>query len=478
MSGGSAGKGFVTRVVQAAALAVLFAVLYGATRAVPIIQSNVGTIAAVGFLLLSGTLTSELVEVVGLPHLSGYLGAGILAGPHVLRLIDEHAVENLTSVNALALALIALEGGAHLRLSTLKEGVRSLAWATVVQSLVGMVAVGGVFVALRPFIPFASALTTTALIGTGLLWGTLAITRSPSATLGIMSQTRAKGPVMTGTLSFVMTSDVVVVVLLATAMVIARPMIDPAATFSLRGFSDLGHELLGSITLGTTLGLVLAAYIRVVGGQLTVVLLALGFGMSELINFLHFDSLLAFMVAGFVVQNLSKQGEKFIHAIEQTGSIVYVIFFGTAGAHLDLDLLRKLWPIAVALAGSRLVVTVLAGRVASRLADDPPVLRRYGWSGLVSQAGLALGVAAVIERSFPILGSGFRALAIAVVALNEMVGPVLFKLALDRSGESSREPMPSLPGVSLHGATAQAAAAAAAHLQVPSAATHERDAHS
>jgi Kef-type K+ transport system membrane component KefB len=194
--------------------------------------------------------------------------------------------------------------------------------------------------------------------------------------------------------------------------------------------------------------------------------------MSELLAFLHFDTLLAFMVAGFVVQNLSKQGEKFIAAIEQTGSIVYVIFFATAGAHLDLDLLRQLWPIAVALAGSRLLVTLVTGRVASRLAKDPPMVRRWAWAGLVSQAGLALGVAAVIERSFPILGSGFRALSIAVVALNEMVGPVLFKLALDRAGESSREPQLSLPAIEM------AARASKAHLQVDARASQDPAAHS
>jgi Kef-type K+ transport system membrane component KefB len=450
MSGGSdlaAPRGVVTRCIQATALGVLFAVLYGATRAVPTIQSRVGTIGAVGFLLLTGTLTSELVEVIGLPHLTGYLAAGIVAGPHVLRLIDEHSVEDLTSVNSLALALIALEGGAHLRIETLKKSVRSLAWAIVIQSLLVMAAMAVVFISLRAFVPFARSLTTGALIGTALLWGTLAITRSPSATLGIMSQTRARGPVMTGTLSFVMTSDVVVVVLLAAALVAARPLIEPTSSFSLHDFEALGHDVLGSVALGTTLGLFLTVYIRLVGAQLVLVFVALGFGMSELLSFLHFDTLLAFMVAGFVVQNLSRQGGKFILAIEQTGSIVYVIFFATAGAHLDLDLLRELWPIAVALAGSRMAFTWLAGRLASRLAHDSPIVRRWSWAGLVSQAGLALGVAGVIERSFPILGSGFRALAVAVVALNEMVGPVLFKLALDRAGESSREPSASLPSI-------------------------------
>jgi hypothetical protein len=105
-----------------------------------------------------------------------------------------------------------------------------------------------------------------------------------------------------------------------------------------------------------------------------------------------------------------------------------------------LPLLQKSWPVAVALCASRALFTVFAGRISSRLADDPPILRRWGWSSLVSQAGLALGLSVVIAKAFPSFGEGFRSLAIAAVALNEMVGPVLFKFALDRAGETASEP--------------------------------------
>jgi Kef-type K+ transport system membrane component KefB len=439
-----------SRLVQLGALAVISGILYLTTRAVPAGVTGggaVGTIASVGYVLLAGTLTAELVAIVKLPHITGYLLAGIVAGPHVAALIDERSVADLTTVNALALSLIALEGGAHLRLATLREGLRSLAWASVFQSVFVLVLMTGAFAAVHGAIPFARDLPAAAVLGAGLLWGTLAITRSPSATLGILAETRASGPVMTSTLSLVMTSDVVVVVLLATMMVTARPLLDPTASFAIHDLADLGHDLLGSVALGTTLGIVLAAYTRFVRAQLLLVFLALGFGMSALVNYLRFDSLLAFMVAGFVVQNLSRQGETFIHAIEETGSIVYVIFFATAGAHLDLPLLGRLWPVALTLGVTRAVVTWGAGRLASRVANDAPTVRSWGFAGLVSQAGLAIGVAGVIERAFPQLGSGFRALATATVALNEMVGPVLFKFALDRAGESSRGPRPTLPSL-------------------------------
>jgi Kef-type K+ transport system membrane component KefB len=449
MSGhGGPKKTIATRAIQAAALLVTFGVLYGVTRVTPELESHLGTVAAVGFLLLAGTLMSELLETIGLPHLSGYLLAGIIGGPHILHLVDHHTVSELSPVNTLALSLIALAGGAELRLETLRSVARGLAWATLIQSTFVLVCMAGVFLAIASFIPFTHGMSLKALIGVALLWGVLAVSRSPSACMGILSQTRAKGPVATFSLAFIMLSDVVVVILLATMLMLARPLITATGGISLEDFTVLGHELLGSIAVGVTLGLGLAIYLRLVGRQLLLVLLAIGFGLSDTFSYIHVDSLLAFLAAGFVVANLSDQGPKLLHSIEQTGSVVFVVFFATAGAHLDIPLLRQLWPVAVALCASRALFTIVAGRISSRLAEDPAVLKRWGWSSLVSQAGLALGLSVVIAKAFPSFGDGFRSLAIAAVALNEMIGPILFKFALDRAGETDRhapEVRPSLP---------------------------------
>jgi Kef-type K+ transport system membrane component KefB len=436
-----------TRLVQAAILVLLFLLLYAATHAMPRIHEGAGTIAAVGFLLLAGTLMSELVETIRVPHLTGYLLAGIVAGPHVLGLIDHHAVDDLTRANTLALSLIALEGGAELKIFVVRRGLTSLAWATLLQSSAVVLGMTGVFFALRTHIPFLRPFGPAAAVGVALLWGVLAATRSPSAALGILSQTRAVGPVASFTLTFVMTSDVVVVILLATCITVAKPLIEPGGVISLSEFRLLAREIMGTVALGTTLGLVLSAYLRLVGKQLLLVFLVLGFGLSEVMRYLQYDPLLAFMVAGFVVQNLSRQGEKFLAAIRGTGSVVYVIFFATAGAHLDIPLLRALWPVAVILAGSRALLTWASGRASSHFARDPASVRTWGWAGLVSQAGLALGLASNVARTFPSFGEGFRALAIATVALNELFGPILFKFALDRARETSALPAPLRPSL-------------------------------
>ncbi|MGO8970651.1 MAG: cation:proton antiporter [Myxococcaceae bacterium] len=425
------------RLLEAVVVLGLLALLLVGRRWLPAFGAGAGTIAAVGILLMGGTVLANLLELVGLPHLTGYLLAGVATGPYVLGMVDHHAVEDLAPVNQLALSLIALAGGAELRLASLKSGLRTLAWATLWQNLLVMVVLAVVFFAARPLLPFLAGVPTAGVVGVGLLWGVIAVTRSPSATLGILSQTRAKGPLATATLNFVMASDVVVVVLLALVMTIARPLIAPGSTLSLAAFRELGVELLGSISVGTTLGLLLAVYLRLGRGKgLVLLLIALGLVFTELFDYLHFDWLLIFMTAGFVVQNLSKQGPLFVSSIESMGEVVYVVFFGVAGAHLDLPVLRGLWPVALLFVVSRGATSWVAGRVASRFAEDPPALRTWGWAGLVSQAGLALGISANVQSEFPAFGAGLGALAIATVAMNEMVGPVLFKVGLDRCGET------------------------------------------
>ncbi len=426
------------RVLQVLTLILVMVVLLGAGRLVPSSSSEAGLAAALGLLLLGGVLGSEVLELVKLPHLTGYLAAGVLAGPHVLHLIDHSTVVALSEVNTLALALIALAGGLELKLSTLREVARSLYFGTLLHSLLGLFVLSGAFLLMRQWVPFAADLGFSAAIGVALLWGVLAISRSPSATLGILSQTRPDGPLTRYAVAFVMSSDIVVVTMMAGAMMVARPMLLPGSEISMDSLSQLVHELYGSVTVGTTLGLALALYLRFVGKSLIIVLVLLGYGFTEGVRYLHLEPLLTFIVAGFVVQNLSGQGDRLLHAIERTGAIVFVIFFATAGAHLDLPLLAQLWPVAVSLALIRATTTFGLQALSSRVAGDSPTIAKYGWTPLISQAGLTLGLSVLIEREFPEIGEAFRSLVIATVALNEVLGPVLFKWALDRTGETGK----------------------------------------
>lgn len=394
-------------------------------------------IAGLGLLFMAGALISEIVEVIGLPHLTGYLLAGMVVGPHLLGLIDHGSVVQLGAVNQLALALIALASGAELRFAAIRRDAKSLAWAHLFQMIAVITIVGLTFFALRRFIPFLDGLPLATVATIALLWGILAATRSPSAFLALMAQYKPKGPLTDTTTNFIMSSDVLIIVLLAVAMPLAQVAMDGNVSVN-AALVSAGIKLVESTTLGALLGLILIGYLRFSGHNLLFVLLLLGLPTSALLKHLDLNPLLTFMIAGFLVQNFSPNGERLLRSIEGTAEIVFVVFFATAGAHLDLPGFAGVWPVALIFVAIRIAVTIGAARAASRVAGDAPDIKRWGWSGLISQAGLALGIALILAQQFPQFGTGFATLAIGVVGLNEILGPVFFKIALDRTGESQK----------------------------------------
>lgn len=423
------------------ALGLLTALALAMRALMPEREQQITPLLALGLMLLGGDVAADVVERFGLPHLTGYLLAGLLMGPHVLGVVNEPTIKSLGLVNTLALALIALSAGAELTLALLSKGARTLI-ASILSQL-AIVLPGSILaiLALRRFIPFFEGLPLVAALGIAMIWGVISTSRSPAATLGVISQLRPQGPLTDYTLSVVVAFDLVVLVLFTLARAAATVMVEPGASFSLGALRELGTSMLGSFACGTTLGLLVAAYLRLVGKQLLVFLIVVAYGATEFTSYFHFEALLLFLTAGFVVANVTHQGERLLEAVAAGGRVVYVIFFALAGAHLDLPLLAKLWPVALALVGARVILTVVAARTGSAFAKDSPPVSTLGWMPLVSQAGITIGMAVAVNAEFPTFGAQLAALTIACVGMNEAVGPVLFKLALDRAGESSKAPL-------------------------------------
>jgi Kef-type K+ transport system membrane component KefB len=400
----------------------------------PAVSGMVG----LGVLLLAGELGADLVERVGLPHMTGYLLSGLVVGPHLLGVVSKPAMESLNPINTLAIALIALSAGAELTWSLLTRGYRSLLASVAAQMLLVLPAAMGGLYLLRSRMPFLDGMPWEALIAVALIWGVIAISRSPSATLGVISQLKPEGPLTRQTLTVVIAFDIIVLVLFALTRNVGHVLTEPGATFSSGAARELMIEMVGAMACGTTLGLLIAVYLRVVGRELILFLLAVGYGATEFATYFRFEPMLLFLVAGFVVANVSRQGERLLESVAAGGRVVYVIFFALAGAHIDLGLLARIWPWALLLASVRIVTTWGACRLGSRWASDGEAVRRYGWMPLVSQAGVTIGMAVVLVEEFPRFGPGLANLTMAVVGLNEAIGPVLFKLALDRTGETGK----------------------------------------
>lgn len=393
-----------------------------------------GPLFALGYLVIAGQAAGALAAFVWLPRLTGYLIAGLLAGPHGFALFSIDEVKSLSIVNTLALALIALQAGAEMTLPMLARTYKSVTSSALAQALVVVPLMAAAFYGLHDAIPFTAALPTNLTVALAILWGVLAMPRSPAVALAVLSETRAKGPVADFVLGTVVFLDVLILPLFAVAASVARGQF-LGEPFELSALAHLGNELFASAAAGVTIGLVAAVLFRVIDRERVLLTVVLAYAGTALCGYLRYDTLLVFVIGGFVISNVTKQGPR-LHATSETlAGAVMIVFFATAGAKLDLAALIVLWPLVLGLFALRVFGIFCAVKLGHAVARDPSTVRANGWLGLVSQAGVTIGLATIVGDSLPVVGPAFASLVIAVVGLNELVGGALFKLALGRAGE-------------------------------------------
>lgn len=392
---------------------------------------------ALGFLMLAGEVGGRLARSLGAPQLTGYLIAGMIAGPHGIALFSTDTLDALMLVNDLALALIALQAGAELTTEMLQRSARSILSSILAQTAILPLLACVSFCALAESFDFLRDLDLTQLVALGFVWGSIMLSKSPAATLAVLGETKARGPLTEHTLGVVVALDVVVLIVFPIALTAARSALSGGDLFSFAALEHLPLELFASVAAGTTFGLLIALFFRLVSRGRMLFLVVIGFGVSELCRELRYDTLLVFVFAGAVVANLTRQSRELLATSEQLAAAVMVVFFATAGARLDLGALSSGWVAILVLISARFVATWLSCRLGHRMAEDPPEVRRYAHLGFLPQAGLSIGLTAVAQQTLGNAGAGLATIAIAVIGINQIIGPVAYKWSLRRVREVS-----------------------------------------
>lgn len=392
------------------------------------------TTIALGFLLIGAFIGGKLAVRTGLPRITGYLLVGLLVGPYVSGLLTRDMMAGGKAVEGLAVALIALTAGGEIRVDWVKSQARTLVTITILQILIVGTLVTGVVLVFAPIFPFLPEGDFTQAGVIALVLAAISISGSPTVTIAIISESRAQGPLSRTVLGIVVLIDVCVIVLFATMLAIAKDVLgdgggDPLAL-------KLTWEIGGSVVIGALFGLGIDLFLRYVNRDVPVFVLAACIAISQLAGVLHLETLIMALTAGFYVQNVSPaRGESLIKGVERVSLPVYALFFAAAGAKVNVGALATMGPLAVLLASVRVLGIWLGARLGTRLSSTEPVVRRYAWLGLISQAGVTLALAAILARVFPEWGEELQVVIIAMIALHEMVGPVVFQFALRRAGE-------------------------------------------
>jgi len=386
---------------------------------------------AIAVLLLISMGASAVVRRWQLPSMTGQILAGVLVGPAALGLFDHATVQGMLPITSFALGLIAVSVGDHLHLARLRIAAGRLGLMVLTESLL---------------IPALVFVAITAIGGAhwtlGLLLGTMAIATAPATIVALVKETRSRG-VFVGTLvAAVALNNIACIALFELAMTICRVELAP---------ESMGHPLqvltvplrqLGiSAGLGAGVGLILILLTRnVVDPQrLTTGSLVAIMGTVGLASTLGVSPLLACVVLGIVLANLDVDQKEIGHlAFENFEGAIFAIFFTVAGMELDFTYLKPAGALALMVVVARASGKILSAWGAMTLARAPVNIRRYLGPALVPQAGVAVGLILIVQQT-PFLADVKQlllAVGLTTVTVNEIIGPLLTKLALQRSGEA------------------------------------------
>lgn len=393
---------------------------------------------ALGFSLIAATLLGTAVARLRLPRLSGYLIFGLICGPYLLNLITGAMARELQLVNGVAISLIAFVAGLELNVTDLRPQLRAIVTVGFVSILGAVVILTGVLWAAWPWLPIAPPDGALATLAASLITAALVVSFSPTVTIAVIAESRARGPLTELVLAVVVVADLILILLFAFAMQAARWSI-AGSPLDVNLLVELAWEIIGSLAFGAILGAVFALYLRLFAREVTLMLLALCGTLAIVAPILHFELILASLAAGLVVENVAPpEGEQLKEAVERGALPVLVVFFAAAGASLQLDVLALIGWTALALAAIRLAFIWVVAGAGVRLAGLAHHPTRLVWMGLISQAGVTLGLATLVAVEFPTWGVQVQTLVVALTGLHVLVGPILFKAALARAREIGR----------------------------------------
>jgi len=169
-------------------------------------------------------------------------------------------------------------------------------------------------------------------------------------------------------------------------------------------------------------------------------LVATAFVAAEGARLMQLETLIIALAAGFYLENFAPaEGERLRRELKRGSLPVYVAFFALTGAGLRVGVLADLWPWILLLVGLRLVSVRYGLLWAGRHPSVTPAMARDGWLGLISQAGMALGLAQLARRAFPEWGVSLETLIVAMIGVHQVAGPICFRMALVRAGEVTEE---------------------------------------
>ena len=404
--------------------------------------ADASPILSLGVLLLCGYFAGRLAGLIGLPAITGYIVAGLALGDSVAGIVSHHATERLQLVTEVALAFIAITIGGEFQLPKLRRSGAKILVITVLEA----------------FVAFAVVSAALSLLGLdwrfALLLGGIAAATAPAATVVIVRELKMHGEFVDYLYGVVAFDDAIAVLLFSVILAMVTPLFGVAGADHggiLHAAAGAGSEIGLSVLLGAAGGVVLHGIARRTpsDGARLIVTVAVVFIVTAGALALELSPLLANMMFGAVLINLSPSNRRLFMVLEPVTPPIFALFFILAGAELQLSVFAE---VTIVVYGLVYLAARFAGKFAgaylgARVMDAPAGVRRFLGFCLFPQAGVAIGLALFLQGSGVIATAGpdiqrLVTLLVNIVLLsvfiNELIGPSISRFGVTRGVAAQR----------------------------------------
>ena len=391
-----------------------------------------------GFILVAGYFAGKLANYCRLPQISGYIIVGLVLSPSITGILAKEDVDAIFGFTSeMALSIIAYSIGGSLKMSQVRELGKEIFWITFAQGLGAFICTILAFYTASHFLALPESVDETLFICMALIFGGISVATAPAATMAIVHELRAKGPLTTTLLGVVALDDALSVIIFSGVVTIVMHLsgtniADNSVIFD--GLMEIGGALLTGLLAGLIFSHFFASWKR---PELTL-MLSMGaiFLVTGLSHHFAFSSLLANMTMGFVVTNRVAHADDLFHQLDLIEETIFCLFFTLAAAHFDSKVFTASASLGVIILTGRFIGKLSGTYLGGKASKAPVQVTRFLGITLLPQAGLSLGLIFLAEPIVP--PEIFELLLSAMLAsiiLNEIISPPLVKWVLCKSGE-------------------------------------------
>ena len=395
-------------------------------------------ILSVGLILIAALLAGHLAQLLRVPEVTGYLLVGVLIGPAALDLISHENIATLGFLSEVALGLILFNIGSIFEASNFRRVGPGVVRVTLWEATMAFVLVFVVLSLSGVAWPLA------------ILLGVVAMETAPATTLMVLNEYDAQGPLTDRLMALVALNNMYVLFMFG-VVTAGLSLLNPADQGWLfagyRAVHGVLWTIMGSIALGALLGLLMDLWARRAKESGEAMILSIGVVLITVgaSRWLGLSPLMSTLALGATIANASTHGDHLLRALGRADPPLYAAFFVLAGAELMPASVLSLGIAGVGYTLARAAGKIAGARIGLRGQEVPEMVRRHLGLCLVSSSSLAVGLTIQIRSAFPEYAATVTGIVLAAVVIFEIIGPLLTRRALLKTGEAKTFPEPLQP---------------------------------